>query len=114
MGFIDQIKQRAKSDIKTICLPEASDLRTIEAAHIALKEEYANIILLGDEIKIKELAKENGFDISKAQIINPKTSTKKEEYAQKLFELRQAKGMTIEQANELINDEAKLIGCTVK
>lgn len=105
MELIEQIKQRAKSNIKTICLPEASDIRTIEAASIALKEGYANIILLGDEEQIRNMAEENNFDISKAVIINPKTSNKKEEYAQKLFELRQAKGMTKEQADELIENE---------
>ena len=101
MRFIDEIKQRAKNNIKTICLPEASDLRTIEAASIALKEEYANIILVGDEEKIMKLANENGFDISKATIVNPRTK----EYAEKLFELRQAKGMTKEEADKLVQDE---------
>ena len=105
MKFIDEIKQRAKSNIKTICLPEASDIRTIEAASIALKEEYAKIILVGEEEKIKKMAEENGFDISKATIINPKTSSRKEEYANKLFELRQAKGMTKEEADKLVEDE---------
>ena len=105
MKFIEQIKERARQNIKTICLPEGSDLRTIEAASIALKEGYANIIILGDEEDIRRKAEENGFDISRATIINPKTSNKKEEYAQKLFELRQAKGMTKEQADELVNDE---------
>ena len=105
MGFIDEIKERAKKNIKTICLPEASDIRTIEAASIALKEEYANIILIGDEEKINKLAKDNGFDISKAKIVNPKTSKRTEEYAEKLFELRQAKGMTKEEADRLVQDE---------
>jgi len=105
MEFIEQIKQRAKSNVKTICLPEASDIRTIEAAHIALQEGYAKIILLGEEESIHRMAMENGFDISNAWIINPKTSEKKEAFAQALFELRQAKGMTKEQADELINDE---------
>ena len=105
MEFIEQIKQRAKSNVKTICLPEASDIRTIEAAHIALQEGYAKIILLGDEENIRRMAMENGFDISNAWIINPKTSEKKETFAQTLFELRQAKGMTKEQADELVNDE---------
>ena len=105
MKFIEQIKERARTELKTICLPEASDIRTIEAAHIALKEGYANVILLGDEEKIKKMAEENGFDVSKATIINPLTSSKREEYAEKLFELRQAKGMTKEQADELVKDE---------
>ena len=105
MSFIDEIKARAKSNIKTIVLPEASDKRIIEAASIALKEEYANIILLGDEKVINNIANENGFDISKATIINPKTSSKHKEYAESLYELRKAKGMTMEKAEELVEDE---------
>ena len=54
MSFIEEIKNRAKSNQKTIVLPEASDKRIIEAAAIALQEEYANIILLGDEDKINK------------------------------------------------------------
>ena len=105
MSFIDDVKNRAKNDIKTIVLPEASDKRVVEAASIALKEEYANIILLGDENLIKRIADENGFDISRATVINPKTSNKREEYANALYELRKNKGMTIEKAEELILDE---------
>lgn len=105
MSFIDDIKTRAKSNIKTIVLPEASDKRVVEAASIALKEAYANIILLGDEKVINNIANENGFDISKATIINPKTSDKHDEYANSLFELRKNKGMTLEKAEELVNDE---------
>ncbi len=105
MSFIDEIKNRAKSDIKTIVLPEAEDKRIIEAASIALREQYANIILLGDEAKINQIAKENNFDISKANIVNPKISNKHKAYAQKLYELRKEKGMTLEKAEELILDE---------
>ena len=94
MSFIDDVKNRAKNDIKTIVLPEASDKRVVEAASIALKEEYANIILLGDENLIKRIADENGFDISRATVINPKTSNKREEYANALYELRKNKGMS--------------------
>ena len=105
MGFIDEIKMRAKTNIKTICLPEASDLRTIEAAATALKEGYANIVLVGEEESIKKMAEENRLDISKATIVNPKTSPRTAEYAEKLFELRQAKGMTKEEADKLVQDE---------
>ena len=59
MSFIDSIKNRAKQDKKTIVLPEASDLRIIKATEIALKEEYANIILVGNEESIKNMANEN-------------------------------------------------------
>lgn len=105
MNFIDSIKERARQSIKTIVLPEASDLRIVKAAHIALKEKYANIILVGDEENIKSMANENNLDISEAKIINPLKSDKAEIYANKLYELRKEKGMTLEMARELVKDE---------
>ena len=105
MNFIETIKQTAKKEIKKIVLAEAQDLRIIKAASIAIKEEYAEIILLGDETNIKELAKNNNLDISKATIINPLNSEKSNEYAEKLYELRKQKGMTLEKAKELVKDE---------
>ncbi len=105
MSFIDEIKNRARTSIKTIVLPEATDIRIVEATSIALKEEYANIVLLGDEKKIEKIAKENNFSIENARIINPKTSDKCKEYAEDLYELRKNKGMTLEKAEELVKDE---------
>ena len=105
MDFIEEIKQRAKKDKKTIVLPEASDIRTLEAARTVLKEDYANIILLGNEENILNMAKDNGLDLSKAKIIDPKKSEKTEEYAKALYELRKAKGMTEEKAKETVLDE---------
>ena len=67
MSFIDEIKNKAKKDIKTIVLPEANDLRTIEATANVLKEGFANIVLIGNENEIRNLAKDNDFDISKAK-----------------------------------------------
>ncbi len=105
MDFIESMKQRARQSIKKVVLPEASDIRTIKAASIALKEEYAKIVLIGDESKVNKLAEENNLDISKAIIVNPLTSDKSEEYAEKLYELRKEKGMTLEKAKELVKDE---------
>ena len=101
MNFIEKIKQRAKQDIKTIVLPEADDIRTLKATELVLKEKYANIILIGDEQKVKELAKSNNINIEGVKIINPKTSKDYEKYANLLYELRKHKGMTIEQAKEI-------------
>lgn len=104
MSFIDEIKNKAKKDIKTIVLPEASDLRTIEATANVLKEGFANIVLIGNEEEIKKLAKDNNFDISNAKIINPKNSDKYDIYVEKFYKLRKEKGMTIEKAKELLLD----------
>lgn len=104
MSFIDQIKQRAKKEIKTIVLPEATDIRILEAAQIVKHEEYAKVILIGNEEEINQTAEEKGIDIKDIIIINPEKSEKKEEYANKLYDLRKAKGMTEEQAQKLVLD----------
>ena len=100
MGFIDEIKEKAKADLKTIVLPETEDARTYEAAEAILKEGTARLVLIGSE---EEIAKNKGsFDISGAQIVDPAKSEKTESYIAKLVELRQKKGMTEEQARELL------------
>lgn len=100
--FIDKLKVRAKQDVKTIVLAEGEDMRTLEAAQIVLKEGYAKIIILGNEAKILDMAKEKGLDLSAAKIIDPETSDKTAEYANKFYEMRKAKGMTPELAAETL------------
>lgn len=104
MSFIDQIKQRARKELKTIVLPEATDIRILEAAQMVKKEEYANVILIGKEEKVKEIANDKKVDIEGIKIIDPLKSEKTQDYANKLYELRKEKGMTEEQANQLILD----------
>jgi phosphate acetyltransferase len=105
MNFIEEMKAKAKSNIKNIVLPEGSDIRTLQAAEIALKEGYANLTILGNVEEIKKMANENNLNIEKATLINPSESEKYEEYVQAFYELRKAKGMTLEQARDIIKDE---------
>ena len=98
MAFIDRIKEIAKNNQKTIVLPEANDIRTLEACDKVLKEGLAKIILIGNESEIKEKAK--NLDISGAKIIDPEASEYYEAFSNKFFEMRKAKGMTIEKAWE--------------
>lgn len=104
MSFIEEIKQRAKQDIKTIVLPEAEDIRTLQATEQVLKEGYAKIILVGNKEKIQEKAETNKLDITGATIVDPNDSEKYDEYVNLLYELRKHKGMTIEKAKELVKD----------
>ena len=100
MGFIDEIKAKAKSCKKTIVLPESEDIRTYEAAEAILKEGTANLVLIGSE---EEIAKNKGdFDITGATIVDPATYEKTDEYVATLVELRKKKGMTEEQAREIL------------
>ena len=104
MAFIDDIKQRAKQDIKTIILPEAQDIRILEATQKILKEGYAKIILLGKKEEIEKMAKENNVNIEGAEIIDPVNSENYSKYVELLYNLRKEKGMTQEKAKELTKD----------
>lgn len=104
MSFIEEIKQRAKKEIKTIVLPEAEDIRILKATEQVLKEQYANIVLVGKQEEIEKKAKENNLSIQEAKIVDPTNSENYEEYVNLLYELRKHKGMTIEKAKELVKD----------
>lgn len=109
MSFIENIKNRAKQDKKTIVLPESMDKRVMEAASKILSEGIANIIIIGTDEEIRESS--NGFDISKATIINPYTSELTEDLILKLVELRKNKGMTYEEAKKLLLEDYMYYAC---
>ena len=100
MAFIDVLKARAKENKKTIVLPETEDRRTLEAAAQILKEGFADVVLVGSEEAVK--AGSEGLDLTGAVIVDPATSDKTQGYIDKLVELRSKKGMTPEQAKEIL------------
>ena len=109
MAFIDEMKKKAKMNKKTIVLPESMDRRTFEAAAEILAEDYANLVIIGTP---EEIAKNSeGLDVSKATFVDPATYEKTEYYIEQLVELRKAKGMTKEQATELLNTEYMFYAC---
>ena len=113
MALSDNIIARAKSNKQRIVLPESLEERTIKAADMALADGLADIILIGNHDEIFALADKLGLNsIGKATIIDPATSDKTEEYAQLLFQLRQKKGMTIEEARKKVLDPL-YFGCLI-
>jgi phosphate acetyltransferase len=98
--FIYSMVARAKLSKKTIVLPEGDDMRTLKAAEWILNENIANLIILGDA----EAIKETSYKLDDAEIIDPRYYSESEELANELYEIRKAKGMTIEKARELIKD----------
>ncbi len=109
MAFIDEIKAKAKSNKKTVILPESMDRRTFEAAAEILSEDIANLIIIGTD---EEVAKNSeGLDISKATIINPNTYEKTQEYINGFYELRKAKGMTPEEAEKTLLSDYMYYAC---
>ncbi len=103
MGFIDDIKVRARKNLKTIVLPESMDRRTFEAAARTLAEGNANLVIVGTKEEVEKNSE--GLDISKATIVDPNESDKLTSYIDKLVELRQAKGMTPEKAKQILTTD---------
>lgn len=113
MDLLQQIVARAKANKQRIVLPEAEEERTLRAADRVLADELADIILIGNPESIKADAEKYGLThIDKATIIDPLNNPRSEEYAELLAELRKKKGMTIEQARELVKNPLYL-GCMI-
>jgi len=112
MSFIDTVKELAKKERKKIVLPEGSDPRVIKAASMVIAEGIADIVIIGNKDEILKLA--DGADISNAEIIDPLTSPKLQEYSQFFYELRKNKGVTIEQAKEIVKDHVYFATMMVK
>ena len=102
MTVLEQIKSKAASLDKTVVLCEGEDSRVVKAAEMATKEGIARIVLLGDPVKIK--TDNPDVNLDGVEIVNPLTSEKLTSYNAKLCELRASKGMTPEQAAELLKD----------
>ncbi len=103
MDFMKKTIQRAKADKKTIVLPEGTDRRVVTAAAEAMERGIADIILLGNEKEVKAAA--DGLDISKAKIVDPANTPLHDDYSKTFYELRKAKGITPEKADETMRDQ---------
>ena len=114
MDLLEQIVARAKADKQRIVLPEAEEERTLKAADRVLADDIADLILIGNPANIHKLAAEWGLkNIDKAAIVDPENNPKHEEYAEKLAELRKKKGMTLDQARELVTKNNLYLGCMI-
>ena len=109
MGFIDTIKAKAAANKKTIVLAEGMDRRIYEAAAKCIAEDIADIVILASPEEVA--ANSEGLDISKATVIDPKTSDKLEAYAVKLAELRAKKGVTVDQARDMMTSDYMFYAC---
>ncbi|ADL12534.1 phosphate acetyltransferase [Acetohalobium arabaticum] len=104
MDFVTEIKEEAQAAGKTIVLPEGEEPRMIKAVPQILEEELADIILLGEESKLQEIADEESVDISGAEIIDPKEADRLDEFGSTYYELRKHKGISKEEALEQMED----------
>ena len=107
MKFIEKIKEQARTEKKKIVLPETMDERILDATKIVVEEDIAEVILLGN----KESILKTHPTLTNVEIINPLTSELTKEFAQKLYELRKEKGMTLEEANRLLTEDFMYFAC---
>lgn len=108
--IIDKLIEKAKNNKKNIVLVETDDIRTIEAASIVKEKDFANIILIGKENKISTLADNNNLDIKGIKIIDPETSELTDILINNFYEIRKNKGMTLEEAENIIKNDYLYFG----
>lgn len=101
MGFSAVLLNRARALKRAVVLPESDDERVLKAASKVLEIDGAKIILLGKKDEI--LARGGSLELSKAEFIDISTSEYFDDFASTLFELRKAKGMSKDEAKELIS-----------
>lgn len=98
--FLNSLLERASNDVKTIVLPEGEDERILAAAHVIAERKAAKLIILGEPEEIEAYYRENNWALDGITLIKPENSPKLEEYANLLYELRKAKGMTLDDARK--------------
>lgn len=113
-NIIDNILAKAKKLQKKIVLPEASDSRVLKAAEIIVKEGIAVPILIGNKDEILKKSNEYSISLEGAEIVNPLTFERYNEYVNMLYELRKHKGLTLDKANDLLKDNNYFGVCMVK
>jgi len=115
MTFTDEIRAKAKKIQARIVLPEGTEERTLKAADYVISEGIADLILLGNPIEIKSLAKSLGLNnLNNAKIIDPKNNPNKEKYIDLLLAIRGKKLDSREQASVLVEDPLYLATLLVK
>ncbi|BEH75011.1 MULTISPECIES: phosphate acetyltransferase [Mycobacterium] len=102
--FMYRVQQQARSDRQRIVLPEGEDDRILKSAGRLLQRNVADLTILGDEAEIRLRAAELGVSLDSATVIDPRTSSLCNEFADQYAQLRKAKGITHEQAREIMND----------
>jgi len=102
MHLVDQIKSKARQNLQTVVLPEGYDDRMIQASELIVNDGLAKVVLLGDPAGLRARASELGVKLDGVELLDPKAAPRLEAYVAELVELRKKKGLTAEQAKELL------------
>jgi phosphate acetyltransferase len=104
MNILDQIYARAAADPQHIVLPEGEDDRTVRAAALIVAQRLARVTLIGREAVIRGKAESFGVDLTGIAILDHRRASERERYAARYHEIRRAKGVTLEEAHQQMDD----------
>ena len=102
--ILDSLRERASADLQHIVLPEGEDIRTLQAAETCSREDIAKISVIGDEARIRSLAAGSGINLNGVEILDHRKSKDVARFANLYYDLRRAKGTTLEEAEQAIKD----------
>ncbi len=102
--ILEQIRQRAVADPQHIILPEGDDVRTLQAAEMCVRDKVAKITVIGSDEKVRELASQSGVNLNGVEILDHRKSADFGKIATLYYELRRAKGITLEEAEQAVKD----------
>jgi phosphate acetyltransferase len=102
--ILQTIRERASGDLQHIILPEGDDPRTIEAAAICARDRIAKITVIGNEEKVRSLASEAGANLNGVDLLDHRSSNDFKRLAEIYHQLRRAKGVTLEEAEQTVKD----------
>jgi malate dehydrogenase (oxaloacetate-decarboxylating)(NADP+) len=108
--IMTKIYQKARSKPKKLVFTEGLEPKIIKSAQLCLDEKIASPILIGDEDKIRDIAKANGYDLNGIEIVNPKKCTKIESYIKEYHRLRQRKGITLKESEKRMTTRPNYLG----
>ena len=102
--ILQRIRERAAAGPQHIILPEGDDPRTIEAAAICARDKVAKITVLGNEEKLREIASTSGANLNGVDILDHRKAANFGKIATLYYDLRRAKGTTLEEAEQTVKD----------
>lgn len=108
MSLVDQIKSKARNNLKTVVLPESYDERMLFAAQQIVEQGLARIVILGNHDEVTAVASAKGVSLAGVEIIEPATAPRLGAYVDELVELRKSKGLTREEASNLLTAKDNL------
>lgn len=102
--ILENIRTRAAANIQHIILPEGEDIRTVQAAEMCVRDRIAKITIIGSEEKVREIASQTGANLNGVEILDHRKSADFGKMATLYHQLRRAKGITLEEAEQTVKD----------